>query len=140
VRTLDGVQYINDTTATNPAAAQAALSSFDAPLVLLAGGANKGLDMADFARSIARRAKALILLAGNASETLHNLVQQHMQAAQPPVIAGPYADFAEAVHAARGLASPGDVVLLSPGCASFGMFENEFHRGEEFRRIVTDKL
>jgi UDP-N-acetylmuramoylalanine--D-glutamate ligase len=136
------VRYINDTTATNPAAAQAALSSFDAPLVLLAGGADKGLDMADFARSIARRARALILLAGSASETLHRLVRQHtahMGAAQPPFIAGPYADFAEAVRAAREQARPGDVVLLSPGCASFGMFENEFHRGEEFRRIVQQE-
>lgn len=142
VRTLDGVPYINDTTATNPAAAQAALSSFDTPLVLLAGGADKGLDMADFARSIARRVKVLILLAGSASDTLHRQVQQHMahmDAAQQPVIAGPYADFAEAVHAARAHARPGDVVLLSPGCASFGMFDNEFHRGEEFRRIVRQE-
>ena len=45
-------------------------------------------------------------------------------------------DFAQAIRAARELAAPGDVVLLSPGCASFGMFRNEFHRGEEFRRIV----
>ena len=53
-----------------------------------------------------------------------------------PSIVGPLNDFAEAIELARGLAAPGDVVILSPGCASFGMFRNEFHRGEEFRRIV----
>jgi UDP-N-acetylmuramoylalanine--D-glutamate ligase len=137
VAELDGVRYINDTTATNPAAAQAALESFDAPLILLAGGADKQLDPALFARTIARRVKALVLLAGSATERLQREVRAQ-GFAQP--IAGPFDDFAVAIRVARDLAEPGDLVLLSPGCASFGMFHNEFHRGEEFRRIVRDEL
>jgi UDP-N-acetylmuramoylalanine--D-glutamate ligase len=81
--------------------------------------------------------KALVLLAGSATDRLQREVRAQ-GFAQP--IAGPFDDFAVAIRAARDLAEPGDLVLLSPGCASFGMFHNEFHRGEEFRRIVRDEL
>jgi UDP-N-acetylmuramoylalanine--D-glutamate ligase len=137
VAKLDGVRYVNDTTATNPAAAQAALESFDAPLVLLAGGADKHLDSEMFARTIARRVKALVLLAGSATERLQREVCA--QGFTHPMV-GPFTDFTAAIRAARDLAGPGDLVLLSPGCASFGMFHNEFHRGDEFRRIVMGEL
>jgi UDP-N-acetylmuramoylalanine--D-glutamate ligase len=139
VRTLDGVRYVNDTTATNPAAAQAALASFEAPIVLLAGGADKALPVEGFARDIAHKVKALVLLEGSATPRLYEAVQAANTAAAP-ITAGPYANFGEAIRVARRLAAPGDVVLLSPGCASFGMFENEFHRGDEFRRIVANEL
>lgn len=137
VRELGGVRYINDTTATNPAAALAALSSVTGPLVLLAGGADKNLEFTALARAIRQRVKALVLLDGSATPRL----QQALSAAQddapdgPPIL-GPFDDLRAAVQAAQGLAARGDAVLLSPGCASFGMFRNEFHRGEEFRRIV----
>ncbi|MCG8347855.1 MAG: UDP-N-acetylmuramoyl-L-alanine--D-glutamate ligase [Chloroflexales bacterium] len=144
VRELDGVRYINDTTATNPAAAQAALASIEAPIVLLAGGADKDLDFEAFAQVIRKRVKTLVLLMGSATPRLQRAL--HM-AAEPGTmlgtqratpLLGPYDDFATAIRAARSYAEPGDVVLLSPGCASFGMFANEFHRGEEFRRIVCE--
>lgn len=158
VRELDGVRYINDTAATAPEAAIAALHSFDAPMtpgaparsaiVLIAGGADKNLPFEALAQAIRARAKAVVLLAGTATAKL--LEALSMQSADSEShstdrftildsqlsIHGPYDDFARAIEAARGLAAPGDVVLLSPGCASFGMFRNEFHRGEEFRRIV----
>jgi UDP-N-acetylmuramoylalanine--D-glutamate ligase len=54
-----------------------------------------------------------------------------------PSITGPFGDFEAAISAAHAQAAPGDILLLSPGCASFGMFRNEFHRGDEFRRIVN---
>lgn len=151
VRELDGVRYINDTTATAPEAAIAALRSFDAPIVLIAGGADKTLPFDGLARAIVERAKAVVLLAGTATPKLEAALRattdDRFSRINPPssvvagrrsvVVEGPFDDFARAVAAARGLAAPGDVVLLSPGCASFGMFRNEFHRGEEFRRIVN---
>lgn len=144
VRELDGVRYINDTTATNPTAAQAALASIEAPIVLLAGGADKDLDFDAFAQAIRKRVKTLVLLTGSATPRLQRAL--YMAAEPGPMLGiqrampllGPYDDFAVAIRAARSYAEPGDVVLLSPGCASFGMFANEFHRGEEFRRIVCE--
>ncbi|MCU0495613.1 MAG: UDP-N-acetylmuramoyl-L-alanine--D-glutamate ligase [Chloroflexaceae bacterium] len=149
VRELDGVRYINDTTATNPAAALAALATVQGPLVLLAGGADKNLDFDAFAAAMVRRAKALVLLEGSAtqrlqgelrmkSEELRNEIGDEQFSILNSQFSTAYSDFAAAIHAARALAKPGDTVLLSPGCASFGMFRNEFHRGEEFRRIVSE--
>lgn len=131
VREVNGVRYINDTTATAPEAAIAALHSFDAPIVLLAGGADKNLTFDRLAETISERAKAVVLLQGTATEKL----QAELSSI---VIEGPFDNFEDAVRRASQLAEPGDVVLLSPGCASFGMFHNEFHRGEEFRRIVGE--
>jgi len=148
VRELDGVRYINDTAATAPEAAIAALRSFERPIVLIAGGADKNLPFDNLAREMVSRAKAIVLLDGSATPKLIEALQtiddrrwtmddvRSSIVYRPSSITGPYTDFAKAIEAARVLAVPGDIVLLSPGCASFGMFRNEFHRGEEFRRIV----
>jgi UDP-N-acetylmuramoylalanine--D-glutamate ligase len=142
VRELGGVRYVNDTTATAPEAAIAALCSFDAPIVLICGGADKNLPFDDMARAIVQRAKAVVLLKGTATPKLEQQLRiekekSRTNANEPFSILGPFDDFEAAVGAARALAAPGDMVLLSPGCASFGMFQNEFHRGDEFRRIVS---
>jgi UDP-N-acetylmuramoylalanine--D-glutamate ligase len=142
VRDLDGVRYINDTTATAPEAAIAALQSFDTPIVLICGGADKNLPFDDMARAVAQRAKAVVLLNGTATPKLEQQLkieneQLRTSASEPFSILGPFDDFEAAISVARRLAAPGDMVLLSPGCASFGMFQNEFHRGDEFRRIVS---
>ncbi len=134
VRELDGVQYVNDTAATAPEAAIAALKSFSQPIVLIAGGANKQLPFEGLAQAINTHASAVVLLDGTATP----LLMQELQAGaghKVPVY-GPYLGLDSAVQQAREIARPGDVILLSPGCASFGMFRNEFHRGDEFRRIV----
>jgi UDP-N-acetylmuramoylalanine--D-glutamate ligase len=148
VREVNGVRYINDTTATAPEAAIAALHSFDAPIVLIAGGADKQLPFDDMARAIGERTKAVVLLNGTATEKLQSAVSSQQSEFgdkglatgdwRLATVSGPFDDFEQAVRTARDMAEPGDVVLLSPGCASFGMFRNEFHRGEEFRRIVRE--
>jgi UDP-N-acetylmuramoylalanine--D-glutamate ligase len=134
VREIAGVRYVNDTTATNPAAALAALEAITTPIVLIAGGADKELEFAELGAAIAKRAKRLVLLEGSATGRLSQAIAAAGGRRQEA--GAPYSDFAAAIRAARDLAEPGDTVLLSPGCASFGMFRNEFHRGEEFRRIV----
>jgi UDP-N-acetylmuramoylalanine--D-glutamate ligase len=137
VRVVDGVRYINDTTATAPAAAIAALNSVDAPTVVIAGGADKRLAFDEFAQVLVQRAKAIVLLNGTATPKLQAALDTMIKdAASVPSVAGPFDAFKTAVAAARELAVSGDIVLLSPGCASFGMFKNEFDRGEQFREIV----
>lgn len=127
------VRYINDSAATIAEAAVAALESFDAPVHLIAGGSDKGLPIDDF-DEIARRAASLHLLSGTATDRIIELLE-----ARGGSYAGPYDSLEKAYDAARDLARPGDVVLLSPGCASFGMFRNEFDRGDRFRDLVQSR-
>jgi UDP-N-acetylmuramoylalanine--D-glutamate ligase len=133
VREINGVRYVNDATATNPAATLVALAAFDAPLVLIAGGADKVLDFSVLGPAIRERVAALVLLEGTA--TAHLLAAVQADTATPPIY-GPFSEFTQAVQTAQAVAPSGSIVLLSPGCASFGMFRNEFHRGEAFRQIV----
>ena len=138
VREVDGVRYVNDTTATTETATVAALRALDAPVVLIAGGSDKGLPFDQLAALLAKaahtgrpRVRGVLLLEGTATHRLREALD--MAGAEP---AGVCSTLAEAVERARELAQPGDVVLLSPACASFGMFVNEFDRGAQFRRIV----
>lgn len=137
VRELAGVRYVNDTTATTPAATIAALDAF-APvahhIVLIAGGADKALAFEELGRAVVHKVGHLVLLEGTATDKLAEAVRQ---AGGGELLAGRYADLQSAVRRARELAQVGDLVLLSPGCASFGMFANEFERGEQFRQIVN---
>ena len=131
IRELDGVLYVNDTAATTPDAALAALKVMDRPVVLIAGGTDKELEFGPFVEAVRRldaRLKAAVLLEGSATPKMAEAFGEKA--------AGPFTDFRAAVEWARELAESGDVVLLSPGCASFGMFRNEFDRGDQFNEIV----
>jgi len=135
VAEIGGVRYVNDTTSTAPAAALAALAALDGPIVLIAGGADKNLDFGELGAAVALRVKALVLLEGTATDKLAAAVS----AVKADLIAGRFHDLRAAVQAAQDVARPGDTVLLSPGCASFGMFANEFERGEQFKAIVRER-
>jgi UDP-N-acetylmuramoylalanine--D-glutamate ligase len=138
VRELNGVRYVNDTTATAPAAAIAAINALRptaAHLILIAGGADKGLDFTDLARHIVGHTKYVLLLDGTATDKLEAAIRT---AGGRDLIVGRFANLPSAVERAAGLAILGDVVLLSPGCASFGMFANEFERGNTFKQIVMN--
>ncbi|MDR2631603.1 MAG: UDP-N-acetylmuramoyl-L-alanine--D-glutamate ligase [Spirochaetaceae bacterium] len=125
-----GIRFYNDTAATIPEAAAAAVAAFESGLVLVTGGTDKDLDFTPLARA-AVRVKALVLLAGSGSDKLRAL----FEAGGIPY-RGPFDSVDAAVKAALEAASAGDTVVLSPGCASFGMFKNEFDRGQQWKEAV----
>ena len=131
----NGVAFCNDSLATTPEATLAAIASFDEPVLLIAGGSSKGADFAGLARGIADRGvKALILLAGEEGQRLADAVRAcGFSGDIEPGCQG----MAEAVAAAEQRAAPGDVVLLSPACASFGMFASYAERGANFKEAVA---
>lgn len=124
VATVNGVRFIDDSKATNPAAAMADLSAVDGPLVLIAGGDPKGLDLSEFARTAARRAEHLVLI-GQSAPALANAIG----GAAPVTTAQ---SMQEAVRIAFEVSQAGWTVLLAPACASFDMFRSMSERGEVF--------
>ena len=134
VRELNGVRYVNDTTSTAPAATIAALKAIGENIILIIGGADKGLDFEALGRSVSVRAKHIMMLDGEAYYRLDDMIRYGGGGGK---IAGKFFSLVDAVYKAYELAEPGDTVLLSPACASFGMFKNEFDRGEQFRDIVN---
>lgn len=135
VRTFRGVAWYNDTTATMPDAAIVALQTLKERfkrVIIIAGGVDKKLRFAGLVRAFSRSAAEVILLPGSATDKIisqwhrqNNRAQYHLAASM-----------AAAVHRAQSLAQPGDVVVLSPGAASFGLFQHEFDRGNKFRAAV----
>lgn len=136
IRELNGVQYINDTTATAPNATLAALNTLAArggTIYLIAGGYDKGLPYVEMAKAIAQADVRVILLDGNATEKIERALMAEQAQTK---IAARAASLRQAIEAGKNLAHAGDTVLLSPGAASFGMFVNEFERGDKFREMV----
>jgi UDP-N-acetylmuramoylalanine--D-glutamate ligase len=125
-----GVRYVNDSQATIPVAAIAALHAFAArPIVLIAGGQGKGLDYREFADEIAKRCRAAVLI-GETADELERLIGRRV-----PVHRASSMD--EAVETATQVAQDGDSVLLSPAAASFDMFADYAARGDAFRAVVA---
>jgi UDP-N-acetylmuramoylalanine--D-glutamate ligase len=128
VAEIGGVRYVNDSKATNTAAARRALSAYDAPLHVILGGSRKGESFAELARELHGRAYLI-------GETADELAEALGRTGVPYIRCG---DLAGAVEAASRSAAPGEVVLLSPACASYDQFRDFEHRGEEFRRLVQN--
>jgi UDP-N-acetylmuramoylalanine--D-glutamate ligase len=127
-----GVRFVNDSKATNTSAARRALASYDAPLHLILGGSLKGEDFGPFAREVGRADVAAAYLVGEAAE---GLAESLAAEGVPLVRAG---TLERAVDEAARAARQGEVVLLSPACASYDQFRDFEHRGEEFRRLVEN--
>jgi len=133
VRRVRGADWYNDSIATTPDRALAALRAFDEPIVLLAGGRDKDLPWDAFAREVVRRVKHAVLF-GEAAEKIARHLQAAAEEGSPPVTR--VSNLEAAVAAAAAVAEPGDVVLLAPGGTSFDEFENYEERGEVFRTWV----
>jgi len=124
---VDGVLFIDDSKATNPGSAIAGLRAFDRPCVLVAGGKSKNTDFTELGRVIDERAKGLVVIGEAADEIARHVYRTPIERA---------ASMEDAVKRALSMARPGWVVLLSPACASFDMFESAEDRGRQFVAAV----
>lgn len=132
-----GVTFYNDSNATTPEATIAALEALRATdetrgkrIILIAGGSDKNLEFTKLARAINRLAAKVILLEGAATEKLLPLLRRELSG-------GTVKHMADAFAAARDIAKPGDIILLSPAATSFGIFKNEYDRGDQFKTLFT---
>jgi UDP-N-acetylmuramoylalanine--D-glutamate ligase len=125
----DGVAYYDDSKGTNVGAVVAALDGFPRPVVLIAGGRDKGGDYAPLAAVLGRVGRAAILI-GEAADKMQAAFRGVLPVERAPTLEA-------AVEAARRLARPGDAVVLSPACSSFDMFRDYAHRAEVFRDAVA---
>lgn len=132
----NGVRFINDATSTTPVAGCMALNSVETGRILLiAGGSDKKLDPAPFVELAAQKAYRIALLKGDGTGPIHDGL---IQMGAKDKIVGLFDSLKRATLRLLEEAQAGDAVLLSPACASFGMFQNEFHRGETFMAIFRD--
>jgi UDP-N-acetylmuramoylalanine--D-glutamate ligase len=130
VRSLDGIDWYNDSKATNVDATLKAIAAFPGGLWIILGGKDKNSDYSVLAAPLKEKARSALLIGAAADKIatqLHGAV---------PLIASGALD--AAVREARKKAKPGDTVLLAPACASFDQFENYEHRGREFKRLVKE--
>ena len=130
VRRVDGVDYYNDSKATNTGAVLSALASFPGNIILLAGGRDKGEEYTVLKELVLEKVKAMVLF-GEAAKTIDSSIGNAS-------VSHHVSSMEEAVNKAADIASPGDIVLLAPACSSFDMFDNYCHRGDVFMKIVQN--
>jgi UDP-N-acetylmuramoylalanine--D-glutamate ligase len=129
----NGTAYYNDSFATTPSATITALKAFQNPIILIAGGADKGSDFNQLAKVIKQKTKAVILFKGTALKKLQTSLNKAKYNPNNIQVAG---SMAEAISRTQKQAMSGDIILMSPACASFGLFKNYKDRGEQFKNSV----
>ena len=135
VRTLDGVRWYNDSIATSPTRTIAGLNAFDQKVILLAGGYDKKIPFLPLAPKIIEKVKALILM-GVTADKIEDTVRGFSGYDEKKLPIYRVGSMEEAVNKARAIAGEGDIVTLSPACASFDMYPNFEARGEHFKSLV----
>lgn len=136
VREFKGVEYYNDSAATIPQAVISAIESFDKPIILIAGGNDKELDFSELGEIIAKRVKGVVFLKGSATEKIIIQVRKNLPDSEKEKEFKIVDSMEKAVEIANYSIEEGDAILLSPGAASFGLFLNEFDRGNKFKEAV----
>jgi UDP-N-acetylmuramoylalanine--D-glutamate ligase len=130
IRSWKGKEFYNDATATTPDATKAALNALKHKnIILIAGGNDKNLDFTDLAKQIPKKVKALVLFSGAATEKIKKALPKN-------IIYTEVSSMKDALAAAIVSSQKGDVVLLSPGATSFGIFKNEYDRRDQFTKLV----
>lgn len=138
VRELDGVKYYNDSIASSPARTTAGLISFgDKKVILIAGGYDKKIPFDEFGNVVNEHVKKLVLV-GMTSDKIEKAVKAADNFDNLPIYR--CTEFKEAIEKAREIAENGDIVILSPACASFDLFKNFEVRGDTFKQIVKEML
>ena len=136
VRTLDGVEWYNDSASTTPTRGISALNSFDKEIVLIAGGADKNLDYTPIAKPIVEKVKSLILI-GQTATKIYDAVKKELEVQNKELDIHMCDTFKQSLELARRIAKPGQVVLFSPASTSFDMFKDMYDRGDQFRDEVN---
>lgn len=134
VAEIDGVTWCNDSIATTPESVMVALDALEAPKIIIAGGYDKGVSFEELGRKIANRVKTAILIGQTAAKIAEAIAAGSEGNLKTEIVQAQ--SLAGAVQAARRRAVPGDVVLLSPACASYDMFQNFQQRGRQFAKLA----
>jgi len=127
VRNFKGIDYYNDTNATSPEAVIAAINAINKDIILIAGGNDKELNYKEMVEIIEKKVKTLILIKGTATEKIVDLMGYSIETVD---------NMRDAIKKANKFAKNGDMILLSPGAASFGIFKNEYDRGNQFVKLI----
>ncbi|MCL2293913.1 MAG: UDP-N-acetylmuramoyl-L-alanine--D-glutamate ligase [Spirochaetes bacterium] len=132
LRQINGVDFYNDTAATIPQAVIAAAESFSSPVRLISGGTDKNIDFVVLDK-LKGKTESMYLLSGTATDKMIPFLNEY-----GIPWTGPFNSLEEATETAFKESKSGDVIIMSPGCTSFGMFKNEFDRGNRFKEIVNN--
>lgn len=137
VRTVDGVEWYNDSASTSPTRGISALNAFNnKEIILIAGGADKNLDYTPIGKTIVDKVKTLILI-GQTAGKIYNAVKQELEIQNKELDIHECATFEESMALAKKIAKPGQVVLFSPASTSFDMFKDMYDRGNKFKEAVN---
>lgn len=133
----DGVLWVNDSQGTTPYATIPALAAYGRPPVVILGGVSKAADFSALGRAVVAQARGAVLI-GQAADDIAAAILRAGEPGRPGPVVTRAASLRDAVAAARAIARPGDVVLLSPACASFDMFASYEDRGDQFTALVRE--